>query len=60
MYDWSRIKLKHITFKDNTCGRLQVKFYQGACLVGDPTAYVHRNGQLAWVRNDPHRGWVEA
>lgn len=60
MHDWSRIKLKHITFKDNTCGRMEVNFYAGACMVGDPTAYVYRDGKLVWVRNDDQRGWVEA
>lgn len=57
MSNWSR--LEHITFKDNTCGRFQVIFYSGACLVGDPTAYVYRNQQLVWVRNEPQSGWVE-
>lgn len=60
MHDWSRIKLKSITFKDNSIGRMEVSFYFGACMVGDPTAYVYRNKQLVWVRNDPRLGWVEA
>lgn len=38
-----------VLFLDGTMARLPVFVYAGACLDGDPTAYVYRNGKMTWV-----------
>lgn len=52
-------------FQDGSVGQLPVYRYEGACLIGDPTAYVYRNNQIVWVK--PYSSelnefikWVEA
>ena len=58
MLNFSRPEL--VLFRDGHAAMLQVYVYQGACLVGDPTAYVYRNGQLTWVLPGQSAKWVEA
>ena len=48
-----------INFKDGIRLFLTVYIYTGACLVGDPTAYVYRAGEMLWVKEDPTKGWIE-
>ena len=39
-----------VLFADGTSGMYVVNVYGGACLIGDPTAYVMRNGERVWVK----------
>ena len=48
-----------VLFSDGIVGRCQIFVYQGACLAGEPTAYVLRNGQLIWVKPGQSVQWVE-
>jgi hypothetical protein len=49
-----------VLFKDGFVAVLPVSLYQGACLTGDPTAYVVFDGRLVWVRPGQSVQWVEA
>ncbi len=49
-----------VLFKDGTASRCMVFIWQGACLVGDPTAYVIRNGEMVWVVPGESVSFVEA
>jgi hypothetical protein len=48
-----------VLFLDGTCGCYQVYLYQGACLVGQSTAYVYRGGKLTWVKPGESVAFVE-
>ncbi len=52
--------LQTVLFKDGTLARLPVHIYPGACLIGQPTAYVHRKGVMVWVKPGLSVSWVEA
>lgn len=49
-----------ILFHDGTTQRLPVHAYGGACISGQPTAYVCRDGKLVWVVPGESVAWVEA
>lgn len=48
-----------VKFTDGAIENHVIRLYGGASMIGDPTAYVMRNGELVWVRPDPI-GWLEA
>ena len=49
-----------ILFKNGQTGRHGVRVYQGACLVGQPTAYTIINGELIWLVPGESVEFVEA
>jgi hypothetical protein len=51
---------KTVLFQDGTAGRFHVYVYGGACLKGDPTAYVMRDGRMVWVVAGESVEFVEA
>lgn len=52
--------LATVLFRDGTKYKLEIHHYHGACLVGQPTAYVYRCGVLTWVKPGKSAPWVEA
>lgn len=52
--------MQTVLFSDGHVRRCEVFLYAGACMVGDPTAYVYRNGQLTWVKPGQSVAWIEA
>lgn len=52
--------LRMVLFSDGSSGRYVVWIYTGACLAGDPTAYVVRGGSTVWVRPGESVEFVEA
>ncbi len=55
----SRPSKRFVRFKDGTLGMFVLNLYPGPCLVGDPTAYVLRDGKYVWVKPDGEGGFVE-
>jgi hypothetical protein len=52
---------KHaVLFRDGTSAMAHVYIYGGACMTGDPTAYVIRNGRWVWVVPGESISFVEA
>jgi hypothetical protein len=49
-----------VLFRDGTKSRLPVYCCSGAALIGQPTAYVIRRGQLIWVVPGQSVEFVEA
>ena len=49
-----------VLFSDGKACRLPIYTYQGACLIGQPTASVIRSGILVWVIPGESVTWVEA
>ncbi len=49
-----------VLFKDGKSGWFVPNYYQGACMKGDPTAYVYRGEQLVWVKPGESVQFVEA
>lgn len=49
-----------ILFLDGSMGRYPIHVYPGACLTGQSTAYVIRNGGMTWVKPGESVGWVES
>ncbi len=41
--------MKNILFLDGKFGKYEVHLVEGACLVGDPTAFVIRKGERVYV-----------
>ncbi len=52
--------LQTVLFSDGKMARLPVMIYRGACMIGDPTAYVYRGESLVWVKPGESVAWVEA
>lgn len=48
-----------ILFLDGKTSHLQIHIYMGACLSGQPGAYVYRNGQFTWVKPGESVSFVE-
>lgn len=53
-------KSQMVLFADGCSAMTQVFVYGGACLAGDPTAYVLRHGRMVWVKPGDSVEWVEA
>lgn len=53
-------RFRSVLFKDGSMGRHIVQIYQGACLVGDPTAYVYRGSNMVWVVPGESVEFIEA
>jgi hypothetical protein len=51
---------KLVLFLDGRSGAFRVYVYGGACLAGQPAAYVIRGGGLVWVRPGESVEFVEA
>lgn len=49
-----------VLFKNGSSKRLQVFIYQGAAMVGDPTAYVMVGNEMVWVIPGQSVSWMEA
>lgn len=47
-----------VRFLDGAMFKTVVHLYEGACLVGDPTAYAIRKDQVVWLRPAPF-GFME-
>jgi hypothetical protein len=58
MLNFARLRL--VLMKDGRLVRTQVYTHQGACLVGDPTAYIMLGGELVWVRPGESVSFIEA
>lgn len=48
-----------VLFLDGLRARLHVHLWTGACLTGDPTAYVYRDQRLVWVKRGESVSWIE-
>jgi hypothetical protein len=48
-----------VLFADGTYSKHVVKQYHGACLAGQATAYVVKNGQTIWVSPGRYFPWYE-
>lgn len=53
-------KMVLVLFKDGKSGRFPLHLYLGACMAGDPTAYVIRGGETVWVKPGESVQFVEA
>jgi len=51
--------MKTILFLDGVTAIKEVQIVGGACLVGQPTAYVVRYGQAVWVKPGKSVDFVE-
>jgi hypothetical protein len=51
-------KLQMVLFLDGTSGRFEIFRYLGACLVGQPTCYIVRQG-IVWVKPGESVNWIE-
>lgn len=51
---------KLVLFKNGTSGRFYVNFYLGACMAGDPTAYIVVDGKMVWVKPGESVEFIEA
>lgn len=49
-----------VLFADGTMGRYPIHIYDGACLTGDATAYIIRNGTMVWVKPGESVSWIES
>jgi hypothetical protein len=57
MTQFSRPSL--VLFRDGKSAMAQIYIYGGACLAGDPTAYVIRHGEMIWVKPGESVEFVE-
>jgi len=48
-----------VTFSDKSSGKYPIYVLQGACIIGEPTAYVERNGQRVFVKPIAAETYVE-
>ncbi len=53
-------ELQTVLFKSGKIGRYVVFVYAGACLKGDPTRYIIRDGEMTWVKPGESVTWIEA
>lgn len=51
---------KLVQFKDGSREMHEVFLYEGACLVGDPTAYIQRGSITVWVKPGASVDFIEA
>lgn len=48
-----------VLFIDGTVGNYGVFIWRGPALIGDPTAYVFRDGRMVWVKPGESVRWIE-
>lgn len=48
-----------VMMKSGQVFRLPIMFYYGACLTGDPTAFVLVNGSMVWIHPGESVEWME-